>query len=213
MAPWQEKSATKLAKIRATGGRGDGRTWTHRWISRPRDWHEAFVPNVPRLAVGTNEYLHALSLRDHGAVRCGMLRSKGPLSLCALVLLGLSCHLLSHWATSLRALASRARRAGGRRGDSRWELDADAADPPPQPTVSWLTPDEVESDERIHIRTCAECGRVRILPRWVAAPESPQLRQGRFRCKSSPDARFNSCSVPEYLFATSERVHDCETYT
>ena len=70
---------------------------------------------------------------------------------------------------------------------------------PAAPAVSWLTLDASKGDEMIHIRTCKTCGRVRVLPRWVAEPESEKLRQGRFQCENSPDACYSSCSVPEFL--------------
>ena len=51
--------------------------------------------------------------------------------------------------------------------------------PPAQPTLNWLDLDAAPT-ERMHLRLCAKCGRVRFLPRWVAKPESAKLRQGAF---------------------------------
>ena len=65
MAPSQEKSPTKLAKIDAPGSRRDANRGTYCWISRPPSWGTAFEPSVPRTAVGVNEYMYALSLRAH----------------------------------------------------------------------------------------------------------------------------------------------------
>ena len=61
------KSRTR-AKTDAAERTGDG-IMTYPRRPRPAAWPEANMPSVPRLAVGTSEYLHALSLRDHAAVR------------------------------------------------------------------------------------------------------------------------------------------------
>ena len=58
-------------------------------ISRPSRFSSAFTTSVPRTAVGVNEYLYALSLRDHGAVRCGL-----PPILALFILVGLLTHLI-----------------------------------------------------------------------------------------------------------------------
>jgi hypothetical protein len=70
-------------------------------------------------------------------------------------------------------------------------------DPPPaQPTLAPLFLDAVLS-ERIELRSCRLCSRVRVLPRWVEA--RAELKQGRFVCTSSPDGKYNSCAVPEFV--------------
>ena len=61
--------------------------------------------------------------------------------------------------------------------------------PPAQPTLNWLDLDAAPT-ERMHLRLCAKCGRVRFLPRWVAKPESAKLRQGAFICARSLDAKY-----------------------
>ena len=76
------------------------------------------MPSVPRLAVGTSEYLHALSLRDHSAVRwihCRLRECPLPLALPLVELWFASSHVC---------------RKGGRVVGSHWDLDASAADPP-----------------------------------------------------------------------------------
>lgn len=75
--------------------------------------------------------------------------------------------------------------------------------PPPQPTIAYLTLDAVP-EERIELRTCQLCGRVRVLPRWTDA-RSDALAPGRFVCASSPDAKYNNdCAVPEFLLHAVE---------
>ena len=47
------------------------------WIPRPRSFGDAVQLDLPRSAVGVNEYIYALSLRHPEAVRC----AAGPPSL------------------------------------------------------------------------------------------------------------------------------------
>ena len=75
--------------------------------------------------------------------------------------------------------------------------------PPAQPTLNWLDLDAAPT-ERMHLRLCAKCGRVRFLPRWVAKPESAKLRQGAFVCARLLDAKYGSCEVPEYVLSAVE---------
>lgn len=67
--------------------------------------------------------------------------------------------------------------------------------PPTQPALAWLTLDQAPA-ERIELRSCCLCGRVRLLPRWCNVSD---LRPGAFRCADSPDRRYNSCEVPEFV--------------
>lgn len=76
---------------------------------------------------------------------------------------------------------------------------------PTAPTApSWLTLDVPAAEERIHLRTCQICGRVRVLPRWVAQPTGAKLRAGAFVCSSNPDMQYNSCDVPEFVLRAVE---------
>ena len=72
--------------------------------------------------------------------------------------------------------------------------------PSDQPVLSWLQLDSAPA-ERIELRVCSACGRVRVLPRWAEA-SSETLRPGRFVCSSSPDTKYNSCSRPEFVINT-----------
>jgi len=69
--------------------------------------------------------------------------------------------------------------------------------PPPQPRQAWLTLDAV-GEECVQLRICRECGRVRVLPRW-ADGSSAALSPQSFVCGASPDLKFNSCAVPEFV--------------
>ena len=71
--------------------------------------------------------------------------------------------------------------------------------PPPQPTLAWLELD-ASPDERIELRACRMCGRMRVLPRWADA-SSAALCAGKFVCASSPDRRYNSCTAPEFVIS------------
>ena len=64
----QELTTTAVALIQAPAlGRGGALTYPRR--PRPKGWCAGVELSAPRTAVGINEYLHALSHRDHGAVR------------------------------------------------------------------------------------------------------------------------------------------------
>lgn len=69
--------------------------------------------------------------------------------------------------------------------------------PPSQPALAWLELDAAP-EERVELRACCACGRVRVLPRWADA-SSAALRADQFVCASSPDHRYNSCAVPEFV--------------
>lgn len=66
---WQERSPTKLTSIRALPP-GRGGLTAYPKVPRPRGFGTDFATSAPRTAAGVNEYLYALSLRDHGAVSC-----------------------------------------------------------------------------------------------------------------------------------------------
>ena len=72
--------------------------------------------------------------------------------------------------------------------------------PPPQPAGHYahLRPSPPASAERIRLRACCACGRVRVLPRW-ANPKERALRPGVFKCASNPDRLYASCDVPEFV--------------
>ena len=115
MPACQASSPTKRARLTAPAvGRGGSAAAC--WIPRPKAFGEAVELDLPRSAVGVHEYLYALSLRHPDAVKCAA----------ALPLLG---RARAHRPRALsEPLCPRARRAGGRRGDCRWELDPSAAD-------------------------------------------------------------------------------------
>lgn len=68
---------------------------------------------------------------------------------------------------------------------------------PPQPAAAWITLDAT-CEERIELRACRVCSRVRVLPRWVDAT-CAALRPGRFVCAASPDGRYCACDAPEFV--------------
>lgn len=68
---------------------------------------------------------------------------------------------------------------------------------PGAPTHSYLTVDACE-EERLHIRCCGRCGRVRILPRCASA-ELRDADPAIFLCASSPDERYGGCDKVEYV--------------
>ena len=78
MVLWQAASPTKRARVAAPAlGRGGSGSVT--WLPRPTSYSATVQLDVPRLAVGVNEYLYALSLRHPEAVRCGSPRCKHSL--------------------------------------------------------------------------------------------------------------------------------------
>ena len=72
--------------------------------------------------------------------------------------------------------------------------------PPPQPAWHYahLCPGPPASAERIRLRACRDCGRVRVLPRW-ADPTVRALQPGVFKCASNPDLSYASCDAPEFV--------------
>lgn len=70
MTPQVEKSPSKRARIDVPA-LGRGADISYPKIARPVSYSTSFTTSVPRTAVGVNEYLYALSLRGHAAVRCG----------------------------------------------------------------------------------------------------------------------------------------------
>jgi len=71
--------------------------------------------------------------------------------------------------------------------------------PPPQPAWHYAhLGAPPPAAERIHLRCCCACGRVRVLPRW-ADPAAPALAAGTFRCPDNPDSSYASCDVPEFV--------------
>ena len=71
--------------------------------------------------------------------------------------------------------------------------------PPPQPRQAWLTLDAV-GEERVQLRICRECGRVRVLPRW-ADGSSAALSPQSFVCGATP-----GCCVRRYVKRWPSRV-------
>ena len=49
--------------------------------------------------------------------------------------------------------------------------------------------------DRIRLRCCRLCGRMRVWPRWAETQAEPSS----FECQDNPDRAYASCSVPEFL--------------
>jgi hypothetical protein len=73
-----------------------------------------------------------------------------------------------------------------------------ASTPPLQPAMHWLELDAAP-DEQLQLRSCRQCQRVRVLPRWVAEPSLGALRPGVFQCSDNPDVHYNRCDCPEFV--------------
>lgn len=69
--------------------------------------------------------------------------------------------------------------------------------PPAQPALAWLQLD-APGEERVELRSCRLCARVRVLPRWADAA-SAKLCAGEFVCAHSPDCNYNMCTAPEFV--------------
>ena len=49
--------------------------------------------------------------------------------------------------------------------------------------------------DRIRLRRCCVCGRMRVWPRWAESQADPSS----FECCDNPDRAYSACSVPEFL--------------
>ena len=71
--------------------------------------------------------------------------------------------------------------------------------PPSQPAWHYAHLEQPSpACQRIQLRLCRKCARVRVLPRW-ADPTAGPLREGAFECSANPDSAYASCEVPEFL--------------
>lgn len=172
MPACQEKSPTKITKITAAG-RGGAHTYC--LFPRPKVYSAQVQSSLPRTAVGVNEYFYALSLREHGAVRCVAAGSSIHLPLApltAVLPVGIT-------RVALPPKPLRRGRAGGRVGASRWEVDVHTATPP----LLISTKSNITSSMRRLLqwwRQCGACGSRPLTPWRRRSPPSarstPRLR-------------------------------------